>query len=99
MKGKVLGISIVKHAKYLGIILDRNLLFKEQMQMWKERARSTRQKFLLMKYYGKEKWAAKLTLWHAYLKSGFLYGLNIMYPFLSKSKRQEVKRLYTTTLK
>ena len=31
MRGKVLGIEIVKKAKYLGIVLDRNLLFKEQV--------------------------------------------------------------------
>jgi len=39
MKGEILGIAIVKKAKYLGIILDRNLMFKEQMEKWKMAAR------------------------------------------------------------
>ena len=34
MKGKVLDIDIVKSAKYLGIVLDRNLLLNEQMSRW-----------------------------------------------------------------
>ena len=53
----------------------------------------------MMKYYSREKWSAKITLWHAYLKSGYLYGLAVVYPFLCKTKKKQMRTLFTTTMK
>ena len=35
--GEINGIKIVKSAKYLGIILDKDLQFKEQIDEWKSK--------------------------------------------------------------
>ena len=42
MKGSILDIKLVKSAKYLGIVLERNLMFNEQIARWKDRAKKTR---------------------------------------------------------
>ena len=58
-----------------------------------------RRKFCMMRYHAKAEWGKKLVLWHAYLKSQFLYGMSAVFPFISKSKQLQIQRFTTTTLK
>lgn len=53
----------------------------------------------MLKYHGKDQLVQKITLWHAYQKSKFLYGSSVIFPFLSKTRKVKLQRFYTTTLK
>jgi len=54
MKGSVDGIMIVHNAKYLGIILDRNLSFNKQVEKWSRDIFKFRKKFRMLKYHERD---------------------------------------------
>ena len=83
----------------MGIEIDRDLMYHEQIDKWKAQITKVRKKFRMMRHHERDQWKAKITLWHAYLKSQFLYGLSAVFPHISRSKQEGVRTFMTTSLK
>ena len=83
--GSIEDIKIVKETKYLGLILNNNLNFYSQLNIWENRVKDVKRKLYKIKFYKIQDIIAKITIWHSYMESILLYGSQCVFPFLSKS--------------